>query len=49
MNINFGLFPPLDVRFRGKDKAREKKLALTGRAKTDLELWIAGKTTDQAA
>ena len=49
MNINFGLFPPLDVRFRGKDKAREKKLALTGRAKTDLELWIADKTTDQAA
>jgi len=49
MNINFGLFPPLDVRFRGKDKAREKKLAFTARAKADFELWLAGKAADQAA
>jgi len=49
MNVNFGLFPPLEVRFRGKDKAREKKLALTGRAKADLEQWIANKAADQAA
>ena len=49
MNINFGLFPPLDLRFRGKDKAREKKLAFTGRAKHDLELWLAGRASDEAA
>lgn len=49
MNINFGLFPPLDLRFRGKDKAREKKLAFTGRAKHDLELWLAGRAADEAA
>ena len=49
MNINFGLFPPLDLRFRGKDKAREKKLALTGRAKHDLDRWLAGRASDEAA
>lgn len=48
MNINFGLFPPIDIvkpegvkRFRGKDKAREKKRALSARALTDVKAWLA--------
>ena len=49
MNVNFGLFPPLDLaprsedgkRLKGKDKALAKKLALTGRALADLDSWLA--------
>jgi methylenetetrahydrofolate--tRNA-(uracil-5-)-methyltransferase len=51
MNINFGLFPPLEPgairkpdghqgRFRGKDKAMAKKRAMTGRAITDAKAWL---------
>jgi len=47
MNVNFGLFPPLDSaprspdgkRLRGKDKALAKKKALTARAMADLAGW----------
>lgn len=35
MNVNFGLFPPLD----GKIKKNARKAALTGRARADLEGW----------
>jgi methylenetetrahydrofolate--tRNA-(uracil-5-)-methyltransferase len=37
MNVNFGLFPPLDE----KAKKAERKLALTSRARRDLEGWLA--------
>jgi methylenetetrahydrofolate--tRNA-(uracil-5-)-methyltransferase len=37
MNVNFGLFPPLDEAVRKK----AKKPALTDRAKRDLESWIS--------
>lgn len=37
MNVNFGLFPPIDDRIRGKDR----KKAYTGRAKAELEAWLA--------
>jgi methylenetetrahydrofolate--tRNA-(uracil-5-)-methyltransferase len=50
MNVNFGLFPPLDPgaivrpegggRFRGKDKARAKKQALARRALKDFAGWL---------
>ncbi len=51
MNINFGLFPPLDPgtqikpdnfegRFRGKDKAHAKKRAVTSRALRDCREWL---------
>jgi methylenetetrahydrofolate--tRNA-(uracil-5-)-methyltransferase len=50
MNVNFGLFPPLDPgaivrpegggRFRGKDKARAKKQALARRALADFAAWL---------
>jgi methylenetetrahydrofolate--tRNA-(uracil-5-)-methyltransferase len=37
MNVNFGLFPPLDGRVRGRDR----KLAVTRRALADLASWLA--------
>lgn len=47
MNVNFGLFPPAEFskpadhvgRWRGPDKAKAKKLAMTTRALKDLESW----------
>ncbi len=46
MNINFGLFPPVTLtkpegvkRWRGKDKAVAKKMAITSRALAALESW----------
>src|SRR3954447_23886520 len=48
MNVNFGLFPPLDrtpkaedgKRLRGPAKALARKKALTDRARADLGLWL---------
>ncbi len=47
MNVNFGLFPPVTLtkpegikRWRGKDKAEAKKLAITSRALAALEAWL---------
>ena len=37
MNVNFGLFPPLGERVRG----RERKRAMSRRALTDLDAWLA--------
>ncbi|APH72400.1 methylenetetrahydrofolate--tRNA-(uracil(54)-C(5))-methyltransferase (FADH(2)-oxidizing) TrmFO [Aquibium oceanicum] len=59
MNVNFGLFPPLDPgtklkpegfegRFRGKDKASAKKRAVTARALADCKAWL-GLEMRQAA
>ena len=50
MNVNFGLFPPLEhapkspesKRLRGTEKAIARKRALTARAKADMESWISG-------
>ena len=36
MNVNFGLFPPIDGAFRGK----ERKQALAARALSDLDMWL---------
>lgn len=49
MNVNFGLFPPLDAmpkspdgkRLRGTDKAIAKKKALTDRARDALTHWLS--------
>jgi len=60
MNINFGLFPPLDPgtqfkpegwegRFRGKDKAQARKKAVTARALADCRIWLEPKPAAQAA
>ena len=53
MNVNFGLFPPVQVtkpagmrgRFRGKEKAQAKKWTITGRALRDARAWL-GLPTD---
>lgn len=46
MNVNFGLFPPVDTprvdgrRLRGKDKTLTRKHALTSRALADFRAWL---------
>jgi methylenetetrahydrofolate--tRNA-(uracil-5-)-methyltransferase len=47
MNVNFGLFPPVDIvrepgsaRMRGKEKAVARKRAWTARALGDLTAWL---------
>jgi methylenetetrahydrofolate--tRNA-(uracil-5-)-methyltransferase len=37
MNVNFGLFPPIDGTFKGK----ERKQAMSARALRDFDLWLA--------
>ncbi|MCV0396701.1 MAG: methylenetetrahydrofolate--tRNA-(uracil(54)-C(5))-methyltransferase (FADH(2)-oxidizing) TrmFO [Rhizobiaceae bacterium] len=60
MNVNFGLFPPLDPgtllkpegfegRFRGKDKALAKKRATSARALADCRTWLASDPAAVAA
>ncbi|GJD94557.1 methylenetetrahydrofolate--tRNA-(uracil(54)-C(5))-methyltransferase (FADH(2)-oxidizing) TrmFO [Methylobacterium iners] len=57
MNVNFGLFPPLDQapkgeagrRLRGPEKALAKKRALTDRARADLAAWIGDGERREAA
>ncbi len=49
MNINFGLFPPLDPaaggpRLKGKERAREKKRVVAVRALEELKAWIAANS-----
>ena len=49
MNVNFGLFPPIELeyktedgkRIRGKDKTRFRKRHLAERALKDIEAWLA--------
>ncbi len=49
MNVNFGLFPPLDApshdaqgnRIKGKDRGVARKRALSARALADLDRWLA--------
>ncbi|WP_279481442.1 methylenetetrahydrofolate--tRNA-(uracil(54)-C(5))-methyltransferase (FADH(2)-oxidizing) TrmFO [Aureimonas sp. SK2] len=49
MNVNFGLFPPVEVpreegkRLRGKEKTIAKKRALSRRALSDFSAWLAGE------
>ena len=46
MNINFGLFPPVETpkpdgkRLRGKEKTIAKKRAMTARALADCRAWL---------
>jgi methylenetetrahydrofolate--tRNA-(uracil-5-)-methyltransferase len=37
MNVNFGLFPPIE----GRSKKADRKRAYTDRAKADLEAWLS--------
>jgi methylenetetrahydrofolate--tRNA-(uracil-5-)-methyltransferase len=57
MNINHGLFPPVEVperdaagkRIKGKDKGRAKKRAVALRALADLDGWLSAQQTPAAA
>jgi methylenetetrahydrofolate--tRNA-(uracil-5-)-methyltransferase len=57
MNVNFGLFPPLDEpvrsddgrKLRGPEKAVAKKKAITARAARALEAWLGADAASQAA
>jgi methylenetetrahydrofolate--tRNA-(uracil-5-)-methyltransferase len=58
MNVNFGLFPPLErvpnkgpngERLRGPAKSAAKKKAMTDRAREDLSMWLGEGTTAAAA
>jgi methylenetetrahydrofolate--tRNA-(uracil-5-)-methyltransferase len=59
MNVNFGLFPPIEAaprgadgkRLKGADKAIARKKALSRRARADLEAWLAenGSALDASA
>ncbi len=48
MNVNFGLFPPIDVpkptdgkRLKGKEKGRARKRAMSARALSEFDAWLA--------
>ncbi|MBC01565.1 MAG: methylenetetrahydrofolate--tRNA-(uracil(54)-C(5))-methyltransferase (FADH(2)-oxidizing) TrmFO [Rhodobacteraceae bacterium] len=57
MNVNFGLFPPIEAprlddegrRLKGKEKGKAKKLAMTRRARADFETWIASAVPTREA
>jgi methylenetetrahydrofolate--tRNA-(uracil-5-)-methyltransferase len=51
MNVNFGLFPPIDdpVGVKGKDKGREKKKLMALRALEDINIWAQQTKTANAA
>ncbi|WP_416900282.1 MAG: methylenetetrahydrofolate--tRNA-(uracil(54)-C(5))-methyltransferase (FADH(2)-oxidizing) TrmFO [Minwuia sp.] len=47
MNVNFGLFPELNQRFRGRDKKMQKRKALSARALAALAPWAASVPAHQ--
>jgi methylenetetrahydrofolate--tRNA-(uracil-5-)-methyltransferase len=55
MNVNFGLFPPIEApkragaRLRGKEKTLAKKRAMTARALADCRAWVGMAPAAQAA
>lgn len=55
MNVNFGLFPPMEApkiegkRLRGKEKTIAKKKAMAGRALSDFAVWNAAHTLAEAS
>jgi methylenetetrahydrofolate--tRNA-(uracil-5-)-methyltransferase len=54
MNINFGLFPPIEVvrqpgvRMSGVERGRAKKRAMSARALRDVDAWL-GRAAAEAA
>ncbi len=54
MNVNFGLFPPMEApkiegkRLRGKEKTVAKKKAMAGRALSDFAAWNAAHSLAEA-
>jgi methylenetetrahydrofolate--tRNA-(uracil-5-)-methyltransferase len=48
MNVNFGLFPPIDAK-GGRRGRRERYKAYTDRAKADWTAWLAGEGLAESA
>jgi len=54
MNVNFGLFPPVEVprqpgqKLRRAEKMLLKKKTITDRALADLDVWLSQPTEDAA-
>ena len=48
MNVNFGLFPPIDAK-GGRRGRRDRYKAYTDRAKADWQSWLAGQSAPAAA
>ena len=48
MNVNFGLFPPIDAK-GGRRGRRDRYKAYTDRAKADWQGWLAGQSAPAAA
>ena len=49
MNVNYGLFPPIEApkgengkRLKGKEKSVARKRAMSHRALADLDRWLGG-------
>ncbi|MCO6385667.1 methylenetetrahydrofolate--tRNA-(uracil(54)-C(5))-methyltransferase (FADH(2)-oxidizing) TrmFO [Aliihoeflea sp. 40Bstr573] len=55
MNVNFGLFPPVEApksegkRLRGKEKTNAKRRAITSRALVDARKWLGVEAAAEAA
>ena len=55
MNVNFGLFPPIEApksegkRLRGKEKTNAKKRAMSARALADCRAWLGLPAVAEAA
>lgn len=43
MNVNFGLYPPLDEARSGRRGRKDRYPAYTGRAKQDFQTWLSGQ------
>ena len=43
MNVNFGLYPPLDEMRGGRKGRKDRYPAYTDRAKADFNQWLAGQ------
>ena len=48
MNVNFGLFPPLDEAIAGRRGRKDRKQAVTRRALADLDAWLSGRRSAAA-
>ncbi len=57
MNVNFGLFPPVEAptkhpdgkRMKGKEKTVSRRQAISARALQDMDAWIAERRNEKAA
>jgi methylenetetrahydrofolate--tRNA-(uracil-5-)-methyltransferase len=49
MNVNFGLFPDINEKFKGKQGGRDRKLAYTVRGKKDFGDWLGLTRSNMAA